>query len=380
MIDDKTLKILCDKVEETLDESWEDIKQTLGFNGSKDTLRKSWSAAPYGGYYVYQYLKDKQLNSSTNDEIERIKKAQEEEYKERCRLQDQRREYNKILREQARFEHLTDLMLDKMESLPYKELDISDIRFNTEGKSATLLLSDWHKGLVIDNIFNKYDNTICEQRVANLTSKTLAYCKQHGVNKLYMLLGGDFISGIIQVTARINQEEDVIEQTLDVAEILCQMIECFVTKGIQVEVVSTFGNHARVIADKKQSLNRENFERLIPKYIKKRCPYVVVRDSEGEDFIEFKVDGQNCVLAHGDADSPLNALGNFVRLLGYVPNRIYLGHTHSLKDYDDCDTEIIVNGSLCGSDDYAIKLRKNTKPHQILQIFDNDVCHYKIMV
>ena len=55
-----------------------------------------------------------------------------------------------------------------------------------------------------------------------------------------------------------------------------------------------------------------------------------------------------------------------------VPDEIHLGHTHSYKDINDCDIMVTVNGSLQGTDDYAIRCRKNTNPSQNLIIYDDD--------
>ena len=63
-----------------------------------------------------------------------------------------------------------------------------------------------------------------------------------------------------------------------------------------------------------------------------------------------------------------------------VPNEIHLGHTHSYKDINDSNIYITVNGSLMGSDEYAVNLRKITKPSQNLIIYDEDRCIIEIIV
>ena len=60
--------------------------------------------------------------------------------------------------------------------------------------------------------------------------------------------------------------------------------------------------------------------------------------------------------------------------------KILVGHTHSYKDINDSNIYITVNGSLMGSDEYAVNLRKITKPSQNLIIYDEDRCIIEITV
>jgi len=48
---------------------------------------------------------------------------------------------------------------------------------------------------------------------------------------------------------------------------------------------------------------------------------------------------------------------------------------------DKHGTDVVVNGSVMGTDAYAMKHRLHTKPYQILRIYDgDDVCTYKVML
>lgn len=50
-----------------------------------------------------------------------------------------------------------------------------------------------------------------------------------------------------------------------------------------------------------------------------------------------------------------------------------MGHTHHLQVEESGQTTVIVNGSVVGADDYAVKIRKYTKPSQVLHIIsEND--------
>lgn len=63
-----------------------------------------------------------------------------------------------------------------------------------------------------------------------------------------------------------------------------------------------------------------------------------------------------------------------------MPYAIHLAHFHQYTDVNDCDIYTTVNGSLCGTDDYALTLRKITKPAQNFIIYGDDRCIYSLQI
>ena len=97
-----------------------------------------------------------------------------------------------------------------------------------------------------------------------------------------------------------------------------------------------------------------------------------------EDILTYKVGNREIVLSHGDKDNISNAKQHFTDLLGRKVDAIHFGHIHHFNVKDDCNTDIIVNGSVISTDDYAVSLRRNTKASQTLIIYDEDMATYKI--
>jgi hypothetical protein len=50
----------------------------------------------------------------------------------------------------------------------------------------------------------------------------------------------------------------------------------------------------------------------------------------------------------------------------------------NLKIIEENDITVVVNGSIVGTDDYAVSIRKNTKPCQVLRVYDRDISTYTI--
>lgn len=371
------LDILIDKVEGITDKNWVEVVDELGLEVHPDSLRKSFTGGRYCGYQVYKYFQEKLEKGYTEEESARLESLRQELYKEKCRVQDQKREYNKLLREQARYEHLIDVVEKKIDELEPLNLG-GCYESNPTEIEAVLILSDFHYGLEVDNVLNEYNTDIAKERLNILLDKTIYYCNIHRVQKLHLGLAGDLICGAIHLQSRVAAEEDLISQVINVSELLANFINSLKSKVPEVKVWGVIGNHSRVNADKKSNMPAENFERLIFKYIEMRLPSATVATNGLEDWITFKVKDQLVFMTHGDKDSLSNIKLHAVNLLGKVPDRIYFGHIHHLNIKDDNGTEIVVNGSIVSTDEYAMGLRVHTKPYQVLQIFDRDVCTYKL--
>lgn len=375
------LQLLIDKVEQVNDMDWVEVTDELGINMSPETLRKSFTGGYYGGYQVAKYYQDKIANGIlTEQEVGAINAAKDELFKEKVRLQDARRELNALKREDARFENLVDRMTQAVEELPDIVLPKA-MPFNETGiAEASLLISDLHYGLEVDNAVNFYNCDLVREYLAQICEKTKYYCALHRVHTLHINLAGDLISGRIRLQARVDNEEDTITQIISVSEILSEFIAQLDSVIPEVKVYGVIGNHSRVEENKKSVLHSENFERLIFRYIKLRVPHIPFITNGLEDWLIYKIKDKRIFLTHGDKDSVNNIKIHAVNITQQIPDICYLGHVHHLNVKDDNGTMIVVNGSLVGSDDYAVSLRYNTKPYQMLQIFDKDMCLYQLGV
>lgn len=376
---EENLQLLIDKVDGVNDLSWDDVCDRLNLDVHPDSLRKAFSVTDYCGYQVAQYYINKSTQELTADMIAKIEEKKKEEYKERVRLQDARREYNKALRVEARFDSLVDIMKDEIASLPDIMFGYNGIERHT-GVKAALLVSDLHYGATSDNVLNLYNVEVCKVRMQTLLDKTIHYCTIHHVDELFVNLGGDLVSGLIHVSGRVEQEEDVITQTMQVAELLSQFISKLSQKIPSIKVVAVQGNHSRVSADKHQDFYPENFERIVFEYISNRLGTAVIRNGL-EDWVAYNIGDRKVFLEHGDKSTISSVRDQAVNVLGYVPDDIFIGHFHHMEVIDKQGTDIVVNGSVMGTDSYAMKHRLHTKPYQILRIYDgDDVCTYKVML
>lgn len=345
----------------------------LGYENvySEDNCRK--------GFYIVNKLLSKIDDAVDINDIELLEELEtlkDEIYKEKCKLQDVQREKRKSLRTEARFENLIDVLKEEIRNLPPMKLNVCNRKADVNVE-ASVLISDLHVGLIVDNTTHYYDIEVAKERLGELCSKTIKYCKLHNVSKLNVELLGDEISGIIQLGNRVEEEEDTISQVITVSELLSNFINDLKAEIPQVVIYAVIGNHSSVFANKKERSNKENFERLIFEYIKLRTNQKVITNGL-EDYLVYKIKDKTVILTHGNRDNLQNAKQHFVDLLGIIPEYIHFGHIHHFNIKDDCDTEITTNGSLISTDDFAVSIRKSTKASQVLIIYGEDVCTYKL--
>lgn len=351
---------------------WGDCILGTDNNYSSDNLRKAF-------YVVYKLLNKIDENNCNYDVIKDLEDLRDEIYKERCRLQDIQREKRNDLRVEARFENLLEVVKDNMDFMPTYEIkDFKPINKNQDKKYAVLQLSDWHCGALVDNQFNYYNVDTMVDRATKVRNNALEYCKLHNVTDLVIEINGDMVNGAIHVSSRVESEEGVIQQVITVTDVLAKLINSMKTYFNSIKIVTTLGNHGRLTPNKSDSITNENFEMLIPTMLRDKLDDVKIIDSKGLDFTKYEIDGKIIMVSHGQNDSMTKVISDFSKMFKVVPNEVHLGHTHSYTDINDCDIKVTVNGSLIGSDDYAVTIRKVTTPSQNLIVYEKDRCIYEI--
>lgn len=378
-------RVIFAKVEKKCKLSWGEICHLLNLDCGGDYLRK----IAYGVKKYADFLANRKEEANESgryvDELTELENKTFALQREKMRMQDQKRELNKLLRDWARAEHIQEEMhksVQKMAKL--KPLDIKPRILEGQKNEAALLLSDWHKGMITDNHNNTFNDAVFRQRIETLVEQTIAYGKHQNVGTLHVFCLGDLVNGLIHVTTRINNEENVIKQTMQVAETLSEIIGYFSEEFDNVKLYWSRGNHDRVTPDKKESLTKESFFDFIPWYLKSRLENAsnveFVNNNYDDEIIHADIMGKSIFAVHGHRDKLANAIQELSLMYHVFPDFVFMGHFHHNAEKEIQGAEVIVNGSLCGTDDYAVCLRRTSKPSQKLIIFDEDgrLCTYNL--
>ena len=383
---EKNLQTLIGKVEGSVDMGWDEVCDYIGADIHPDSLRKAFATTEYGGYSVAKYLMDKTANELTEEMVKRLQSKKDEEYKERVRLQDARREYNKELRAEARYENLVNIMKDCLSDVATSNIEFGKKHLHIENKKskyAILMFSDWHYGALCDSQWNYYDTNVAKERAEQLVVKTQSYILSLGITNLIVEINGDMCEGMINIGNRVASEESVVEQIINVSKLLSKCILSLKPYVNSIKVVTTLGNHGRLTPNRKEQADeRENFEMLIPEFLRLTLgDDIPIVTSQGLDFVKYEFDDKIICLSHGHHDKTKSAIDNMIRVYKVVPDEIHLGHWHHMSDLNDSNIHVVVNGSIKGVDDFGLKAtRCTTQPSQNLIVYGKDRMMIELIV
>lgn len=307
--------------------------------------------------------------------------------KERFKLNDERTQNNAFMRKMSREETLHEIAKMSAEIVSQKKfLPVHSTIKSDTGCIGTLLISDWHYGIELNNYFNVYNPEVCRTRVANIVEDTVKIGKLHGYKQLNVVNLSDLIAGRIHLSIRLQSREDVITQVMEVSEIVSEMLTKL-SEHFHISYYDVMDNHSRLEPNKKDSLELETLVRIIPWYVKERVKnnknIEICENAFADDIATFNIYDFNCVAVHGHKDKLNKVVDNMCAMTRRRNDVVFSAHYHHISLEEEHECVRISNGSLMGVDTYAMDLRLTSKPSQTLIIStpDNVVnCIYKINV
>lgn len=390
-ISPELIKDMYLKVNGELDIDWYEISTKHGLSMSSDSIRRAGVGIKLAAQAGVLDFSEREVEAPPPSISEKGTQERDAIYKAKRELYDQRREYNAILAKEARTEHLHGIIAEAANNLGnIKPLNIEKHFYdNPDDGEALVVLTDWHFGLVSDNIWNSFNIEILRDRVSTLVERTIEKIKRHQPRTLHVAILGDMIAGAIHASSRAASEEVTSAQLVHVSELLAEVIAELSNYVSFTFVYSTYGNHARTVSNIKDSLHSDNFEQIIPWWLKARFASrqdIEVVDSRYE-FIHMDICGYTVVATHGDLDGGKNApiLINtmFEKVHGKGIDYFVTGHEHHIESFENVGIEHIKCGCLCGADDYANTKRLFSSVSQTLIFFsrtEGRECIYNIML
>ena len=311
----------------------------------------------------------------TNEEMMTIAEHKRELEKAKIKLRDERIDYQKSLREDARRESFIELvervMATNIVPFDYKPSPIID-----SNEDMIVCLSDLHAGIEVQNWWNTYDTKILRARLHKYLDEINEIQKLHQCKVCNVVLGGDNISGIIHQNLRLQNNENVIEQLKIAVEHIGQFIHILQDWFEEVNVYSVSGNHSRISANKDDHLKGEELDDMIPFCLSLKfanhdkihiCDYPY--NKIDSTISAFKTRGDKLFyVVHGDKDSPSTVVKNLTLMSGTKPDGIIMGHRHHNALDSEHNVKIIQCGCVVGTDDYCVDKRISGEPEQCVFI------------
>lgn len=375
------------KEEKPNDLDWDDIVNLLGLDLNKDSLRKSQDTI-FGGIAVYKKMKELQRETEPEDYQEAVRIQLEELKKERIKIQDERKALNRQIRKEARSENIKELAYECADRITVNDrIDLSTIKICSDlqqEKTAILTLSDMHFGLEINEFNNVYNEEVFVNRLNKLVEKTILYITKEKVNKIYVLGLGDYLSGIIHNSIRIENRETIVDQVIKISNYIQQLLETL-SKVCPVYYCDVNDNHGRIFADKNDCKNSENFSLFVRWYLESKFAdserVHILKNEINEEIGCISIYGKNYAFTHGHRDKVGDVVQNLSLMTGKFYQAIFMAHTHHFEANETHGTYIYVNGTFSGTDSYANNLRKTSNPSQnlfILNPTEGIECQYLI--
>lgn len=356
------------------DRNWSWVADLINWQGSAEALR---------GFVLRRLREDGMLKQAVDlNSEESLVQKREELYKTRQQVRDEWSTYNRMMREDARLDTFKEAIQASARQLtPFKKVNCQ--RTTCADTEAIALISDLHIGVEFNDFCNVYNLEVAKKRVSKFVDDVREYCTLHNVKRLNVVNLGDLISGIIHTTIRLEQEFDVVDQIMNASEILAGVLNELQDVAPEVIYRSCTDNHSRVMANKNEAIEKENYYRIIDWYIQERLrdTNVIFKDDNiSKEIGKFKLlNGKTVMFAHGHNDNPNRVFQSFIGATEEYIHYVLLGHYHNEKVKNFQNMRVFINGSIVGTDDYASSKRLYTKPSQMLLVFDRDnVVHYSI--
>ena len=356
-------------MKETLGFTWPQMatifNEEFGCNKGDTAYRKRWSAFKS----VLDANTDKIVGE--NKYLEELKTERRKIEKERKKLQTEKLEYNKWLREEARDELICEHICQAIRELP--TLDIPPVLYSADGifnnVDAALIISDQHYGaeFTIKGLFgetlNEYSPEIFEARMWDLLNHVVKICAKENVSTLHVYDLGDSVDGLLRVSQLMKLRYGVIESTIRYGRFMTEWLN-ELTKYVKVKFqMVTDGNHSqlRMLGQPKNTFKDENMSYIIAEKFMDRLGnnpnFEFVRNPSGYIFDELA--GYRVLGIHGEVKNMEDAIKNFSATYKTPIDILIGGHKHH-KEVDNVGVRVdtVSVPSIIGADDYSMSLNK----------------------
>lgn len=305
--------------------------------------------------------------------------------KERQKFFDQRREYNRILRERSRQEELNEILLDSVGNgnLPPLRYTYRDVR--PSDNDLLVSLNDMHYGASVDNYWNTYNSGICREMIRLYLDKIISIAETHGSESCIVWANGDEISGNIHQSIAVTNKENVIEQIVGVSELISEFLAELSGRFRRVTYVSVAGNHSRIDPNKDKALQDERLDDLVEWYLAARLQNfenVVIGGGEKIDSTMYLINvrGKTYLGVHGDLDASGEKVQSLQAMAGRPIYAVLSGHRHHNMINEVQGVKTVMAGSFLGMDEFCVQKRIVGRPEQMVLVCDESGirCAYDI--
>ena len=360
---------------------WQDIAdlrtEYTGEDEHRDTIRK-------GAKLFYEYLEAGWIRNLA--EISAVAPSEttvqmRELQKERYKIQTEKLELNRWLRENARDELIVEHICQAVEKL--EPLVIPDpIHTELSDREGVLLFGDEHYGTEFEirglhnEVINSYSPEIFENRMWNLLEQTISIVRKEGFSRIHVFSMGDFEDGLLRVKQLMQLRYGVVEGTVRYADFISNWLN-ELSKYVEVEFQTANGNHTelRMLGQPKGTFTKENMSLVVESIIATRLAnnpnFTFTKNPTG--YIYADILGYKLLGIHGEVKSMEQAIKDFSQMYRVQLDFLIAGHKHhSRSEAVGINQEVINVPSIIGVDDYSLSIHKTSNAGATFLVFEKD--------
>lgn len=379
---EQLIKDCEDKLNGLNDYDWADLVKNYNLDVSSDFLRKSFTGL-IGGANIKQYYEEKMAKNNSLNEDEYLVKLDEKKReleRARIKLNSDKVEYNKWLREDVRNEMIVEKVVDAIKTL--KPLPSpTPVKIGHNKREYLLCFGDEHFGAEFElkdlfgNVLNSYSPEIFGERMDYLLTQVVTIIEKENIEMLNIFSLGDFQDGILRVSQLMKLRYGIVESTIKYSEYMAKWLN-ELSKYVKIKIQFVHGNHSqlRLINQPKGTFVEENMGKIMVEFIRERLKdnpnFTIIENPTGMAYTELC---RYSVLGiHGEVKNMNKAIDDFSRSYNVPIDYLIAGHLHHNRTESvGVNQECINVPSIVGCDDYSLSLNKTSNAGAALLVFEN---------
>lgn len=305
--------------------------------------------------------------------------------KERVKLQTEKLEYNRWLREDSRSELIEEHIIQAIKENLNKTPQPNNIPCKKESEmeiGGQLNFADCHFGKdykiygLFDKVINEYSPEIFYSRMENLYNKTIALVKENNLDTLHINNLGDEIDGFLRNSQLWVLRYGAIESAVLFGNYLGHWLKKL-SKEVNIIYNYTMGNHdeLRLLDGRKDQHKVDNASLITSnciKLINEDNPNFTMKENK-TGLIYDEIVGFNFLGIHGEVKNLADVIKEYENIYNVKIDYILAGHKH-FNEYCNCGVRkgAIGVSSIVGSDDFSMSIRKSADASASFIIYDRN--------
>ena len=359
---------------------WQDVadfrEEYSGEKEHRDTIRK-------GSKLLLEYINGGwDLVPSSSVDMGSFSEAMEIK-KERIKLQTEKQEMNKWIRELSRDEMIAEKMVNAITTLP--SLTIPEpITIDPSKNDYLLTISDAHYGVEFcikdfwGYIINEYSPKIFESRMWELFYKVVDQIQKDDIKLLHIFELGDALEGILRANSQLMQlRYGIIDSAFLYANFLSEWLN-ELSKHVTIEfqmIKRSNHNQLRLVGQPKNAFPDEDMSKSMLVFIKERLknnPNIkIIENPTGLAYAQLGI--HNIIGGHFETKDLGKELMEYSKTYNVPLDYIVSGHWHcSFSGEIGINSEYLSVRSIIGVNPYSMKINKTANAGASMFVFDQN--------